>query len=342
MGLRMRRHPVVLGLFASLVVLAIIAAALWLDYRGFQRQRLPANDTEPYFSIPRGASLRQVADQLAAEGYLSRPDLFIALAYLTGEARRIQAGEYAWAEGVTPPELLTLLTSGRVVQHGITFVEGWTFRQALDALIKDARFSGDLADLSDADIMARLGRPDQHPEGRFFPDTYRFPRGTARLAVLRRAMDRMDAVLAEEWARRAPDLPLDSPYEALILASIVEKETGLAAERSEVAGVFIRRLRRGMRLQTDPTVIYGLGDRYRGRLRKVDLRDDNPYNTYTRDGLPPTPIALPGRAAIAATLSPADGDALYFVAKGDGGHHFSETLAEHNRAVKRYILDAED
>lgn len=338
----MTRRRWLIGLGLLLSVASVLTAGLWLDYRRFLGQEIPPSDAEPYLVVARGTSLPQLARQLTLAGFLDRPYYFVALAYRSGRAAQIKAGEYGWGEGLTPADLLALLVSGRVVQHPITLVEGWTFRQALAALVDDERLSGELATLGEDEIMARLGRPDDHPEGRFFPDTYGFPRGAARLAVLRRAMERMDAVLAEEWARRAPDLPLGSPYEALILASIVEKEAQIPEERAEVAGVFVRRLRLGMRLQTDPTVIYGLGQTYAGRLTKADLRADHPYNTYRRAGLPPTPIALPGRAAIAAALHPADGEALYFVAKGDGSHHFSRTLSEHNRAVARYILGRED
>ena len=218
-------------------------------------------------------------------------------------------------------------------------VEGWTFRQALATIDAHPRFGGDaLANLTDEVLMSQLGRAGEHPEGRFFPDTYRFPGKTGGLDVLRRALERMDRVLAEEWETRRPGLPIGTPYEALILASIIEKETAVAAERPQIGGVFVRRLQQGMRLQTDPTVIYGLGERYDGNIRRADLRESNPYNTYMINGLPPTPIALPGREAIRAALQPQDGDSLYFVARGDGSHEFSGTLDAHNRAVRRYIL----
>jgi UPF0755 protein len=233
--------------------------------------------------------------------------------------------------------VLERLVSGKTIQYPVTLVEGWTFRQAVDHIAEDPRY-GDLLGKSDADLMAALGRGGEHPEGRFFPDTYAFPRAATGLDVLRRALERMDQVLAEEWAARAPDLPIDSPYEALILASIVEKETGLAEERPAIAGVFTRRLQKGMRLQTDPTVIYGMGERFDGDIRRADLREATPYNTYVITGLPPTPIALPGRAAIHAALNPEPGEALYFVARGDGGHVFSATLEEHNAAVRKYQL----
>ncbi len=237
-----------------------------------------------------------------------------------------------------PVEVLDLLISGRVIQYPITLVEGWTFRQAVAAILANGRFGNDLAGQSDADLMTALGRPGEHPEGRFFPDTYSFPRRTTGVDVLRRALQRMDQVLAEEWAGRADGLPLRTPYEALTLASIIEKETGLVAERPEIGGVFVRRLEQGMRLQTDPTVIYGMGERFDGNIRRADLQEATPYNTYVIPGLPPTPIALPGRAAIHAALHPVPGDSLYFVARGDGGHVFSATLDQHNRAVREYQL----
>jgi UPF0755 protein len=225
-----------------------------------------------------------------------------------------------------------------VVQYPLTLVEGWTFRQVMEALQADERLEHLIEDPSAEAVMARLGRRGVHPEGRFFPDTYHFTRGSSDLDILKRAHAAMERVLAEEWEARADGLPIESPDEALILASIIEKETGLASERAEIAGVFVRRLRLGMRLQTDPTVIYGLGDDFDGNLRRADLRNDHPYNTYVHAGLPPTPIALPGREAIRAALNPADGETLYFVARGDGSHAFSVTLEEHNRAVRKYQL----
>lgn len=335
------------GIAARLLILApslaalVLGASLWLEYRRFLAEPLAVAESDVSFVIPRGASLRQIADGLVADGHLRHPHFFIAHAYLTGQATRLQAGEYRWSGAMTAPEVLALFASGRVVQHSITIVEGWTLRRALAALAALESLSGDLDGVSDEALMTQLGRPAQHPEGRFFPDTYYFTRGTARIAILRRALARMDEVLAEEWGQRSDEVALKTPYEALILASIIEKETGLAEERAKVAGVFVRRLQRGMRLQADPTVVYGLGDRYQGRLRKADLRSDTPYNTYVHKGLPPTPIALPGRAAIRAALHPASGDAVYFVAKGDGSHEFSTTLEAHNRAVRQHIL-AED
>jgi UPF0755 protein len=329
----------ILRVFLILLLAAsILTAGLWFDYRAFERRPLELPEASMILDIPRGTSLRGLAGQMTHEGLLRHPYYFIALAYRQGDQARIKAGEFEVTSGMTPVDLLARITSGQVVQHPITLVEGWTFRQAVEAIERHDRFSGDLGSLSDDALMAKLGRPDEHPEGRLFPDTYGFPRGTDRLVVLRRAFDRMEQVLAEEWAGRSEGLPVESAYEALILASIIEKETGVARERPEIAGVFVRRLKKGMRLQTDPTVIYGMGERYEGNIRRTDLREATPYNTYVINGLPPTPIALPGRAAIHAALHPADGDSLYFVSRGDGSHVFSVTLEQHNRAVRRYIL----
>jgi UPF0755 protein len=290
------------------------------------------------FEVERGSSMRRVADGLIDRGLIRHPYYLRLLAYWRGYGTRLKAGEYELTQGMTPGMVLERFASGRVIQYSITMVEGWTYRQVVAGILASGRFGTDLAERSDASVMAALGRPGEHPEGRFFPDTYSFPRNTAGLDVLQRAWSRMDQVLEEEWAGRTRGLPLKTPYEALILASIIEKETGLAAERPEIGGVFVRRLRTGMRLQTDPTVIYGLGERFDGNLRRTDLREATPYNTYVITGLPPTPIALPGRAAIRAALHPASGESLYFVARGDGGHVFSATLDQHNRAVNEFQL----
>ena len=298
-----------------------------------------AGPEQPFlFEIPHGMSLRTLAQELTALGVLDHPYYFLALAYLRGDAGRVKAGEYEISPGTTPVALLDKLVKNQVYQRSVTLIEGWTTAQVLAALAKDDRLVGKLEGATPQDLMAALGRAGQHPEGRFFPDTYRFTKGASDLDILGRAAQAMDRVLAEEWRERASGLPLESPDQALVLASIIEKETGQASERPTIAGVFIRRLQLGMRLQTDPTVIYGLGAAFDGDLRRADLIRDTPYNTYTRHGLPPTPIALPGRAAIHAALHPAAGDSLYFVAKGDGGHWFSATLEEHNQAVRRYQL----
>ncbi len=326
-------------LFLTLCLLAMIGLGVAVDYRRFLTTPLAIAGDRTTLDIARGTSLHALAHQMTEQGILKHPYYFMALTRLQGDQARIQAGEFELTAGMTPPQVLARIVSGQVIQYPITLVEGWTFRQALATIDADPHFGGEsLTALSDDELMTRLGRPGEHPEGRFFPDTYRFPRTAKRLDILRRALERMDRVLAEEWEKRRPDVPLATPYEALILASIIEKETGVPAERPQIGGVFARRLQQGMRLQTDPTVIYGLGVRYDGSIRRADLREPTPYNTYVIQGLPPTPIALPGRESIRAALQPADGDSLYFVAKGDGSHVFSATLDEHNRAVRRYIL----
>ncbi len=329
-------------LFVLLLAAGALGGGIGFDYHRFTSTPITLEGRGTTLDIPSGTSLWALARTMTERGLLAHPYYFVAMAYLHGDQARIKAGEYRLAAGLTPPKLLQRIVAGEVIQYRITLVEGWTFRQAVEALSAHPQFGGeDLAELSDADLMSRLGHPGAHPEGRLFPDTYTFPRETSGMAVLRRAFARMERILAEEWAGRREGLPIDTAYEALILASIVEKETALAEERAQIGGVFVRRLERGMRLQTDPTVIYGMGERYNGNIRRADLREATPYNTYVIDGLPPTPIALPGREAIHAVLHPADGDALYFVAKGDGGHVFSASLDAHNRAVKRYILGGE-
>ncbi|NCA71118.1 MAG: endolytic transglycosylase MltG [Sphingobacteriia bacterium] len=327
-------------ILAILLLLGLLLLlGIWMDFRAFVTRPLALSAPSVVLDIPRGTSLRGLARRMTDDGLLPHPYYFIALAYRQGDQGRIKAGEYELKAGMRPAEVLARITSGRVIEYPVTLVEGWTFRQAVAAIDQHPKLAGALGSLTDDELMAALGRPGEHPEGRFFPDTYRFARETPRLTVLRRAFERMERILAEEWAGRQEGLPIDTAYDALILASIIEKETGLAHERDEIAGVFVRRLRLGMRLQTDPTVIYGMGDRYEGRIRRVDLREATPYNTYVIQGLPPTPIALPGRAAIRAALHPAEGESLYFVARGDGGHVFSATLDEHNAAVRRYILN---
>lgn len=321
------------------LALAVIGLGGWLEIQRFQEQPLvPASGPAVALEIPRGMSLTTLANTLTAQGLLEHPYYFLMLAHWRGDAARLKAGEYALEAGLTPAQLLDLLVSGRVVQHALTLVEGWTIAQALQVIAADSRLRRQLEEATPEALMQALGHPEMPAEGRFFPDTYYFVRGASDLEVLRRAFATMERVLAEEWAKRDPEVPLSRPYEALILASLIEKETGQAAERPTIAGVFIRRLRQGMRLQTDPTVIYGLGEAFDGNLRRADLRRDTPYNTYVHGGLPPTPIALPGRAALHAALHPEPGNSLYFVAKGDGSHWFSATLEEHNRAVRRYQL----
>jgi UPF0755 protein len=333
----MRLFKAILGALVALgIVLAAVAGSLWVHYQTFIRTPVAIQGDSMVFEVQRGMGLRALAQQLVAAQVLPDPYAFLALAYHTRKGGQLKSGEYELRNGMTPPQLLDLLTSGKVIQYSLTLIEGWTFRQVLAALAADPVLTGDLLGLTDEEIMAQIGRPGEHPEGQVFPDTYLFPRGTAAIDLVKRASTRMEAVMNEEWPRRAEGLPFKTPYEALILASIVEKETGLASERPEIAGVFVRRLQRGMKLQTDPTVIYGMGAAFDGNIRRSDLAADTPYNTYVHAGLPPTPIALPGRAAIRAVLHPAAGESLYFVAKGDGSHAFSATLEEHNRAVRHY------
>jgi len=283
-------------------------------------------------------SVRSIGAKLQRLGYLSDTIYLRLLARRTGQAAKLKAGEYWLAPGTTPPQLLDQLVAGRVKVYRLTIVEGWTFRQMLSAIQAHEAIRPTLTALSDEEIMTQLQRPGENPEGRFLPETYQFPRGTTDLEMLRWAYDGMERALSEAWTGRAAGLSPDAPYQALILASLVEKETALPAERPMIAGVFLRRLAAGMKLQTDPTVIYGLGEAFDGDIRRADLTHDTPYNTYTREGLPPTPICLPGRASLQAAVHPASGDSLYFVARGDGSHQFSRTLGEHNAAVRRYQL----
>ncbi len=283
-----------------------------------------------------GTTPRGVARSVQAAGVRVDARLLYAWFRLSGRDRQIRAGNYELPPGTTPHSLLQKLVRGEESLRALTLVEGWNFRQVRAALAADNSLRHDSAALSDADLMARLERPGVHPEGRFFPDTYTYAKGSSDLAVLRRALHAMDRRLEAAWGQRASDTPLKSADEALVLASIVEKETGRASDRGKIAGVFANRLRIGMLLQTDPTVIYGLGEKFDGNLRRSDLQLDTPWNTYTRAGLPPTPIAMPGKASLLAAVQPEPTQALYFVAKGDGTSQFSESLQDHNRAVNRY------
>jgi UPF0755 protein len=287
-------------------------------------------------SVPNGASLRTAASKAVEGGVRAPAGLLYAYFRLAARQQTIKPGEYEVTRGMTPGDLLGKLVRGDRIVLAVTLVEGWTFRQVRQALARADHLKPETAGLSPEDIMKALGQPGVAPEGRFFPDTYHYAKDSGDLAVLRQSMQLMQRRLAAAWEARAPDLPLKSADEALILASIVEKETGQRADRPEIAGVFINRLRIGMPLQTDPTVIYGLGEAFDGDLKRSHLTSDTPFNTYTRRGLPPTPIAMPGKAALMAAVQPARTQALYFVARGDGSSHFSSSLAEHNRAVDKY------
>ena len=311
---------------------------LWMGYQAFRENPMPVGEEGVLVTVTPGMSLNAVALGLQQQGLVRNYRLFVWMARLEGKAGRIQAGEYEVGQGMTPPQLLQQMVEGKVRQYAITLVEGITIHELLQQLGDNPNLRHELGEIGEEGVMAKLGYPDEHPEGRFLPETYHFPRGLSDVAFLRRAYQAMQERLAYEWQGRAEGLPLKTPYEALILASIVEKETGLESERRAIAGVFIRRLQKRMRLQTDPTVIYGIGLDFDGNLRRRDLLNDTPYNTYTRRGLPPTPIAMPGADAIHAAVHPDDSDKLYFVARGDGSHHFSSTLEEHNRAVIEYQL----
>ena len=309
-----------------------------MDYSQYMQRALPVGEAGFHYELKSGSNLSRAIRDLANAGIINKPRYVRFSARLAGKATQIHAGEYIIKPGMSAQEFLDMLYSGKVVQYALTLVEGWNFTQLMDAVNSHPHLEHSLTGLSDSEIMQKLGYANEYPEGRFLPDTYHFPKGMSDVAFLQRAYKAMHALLEAEWQQREVGLPYNTAYEALIMASIVEKETGLPSERREIAGVFIRRLEKRMRLQTDPTVIYGMGERYKGNIRKRDLLRDTPYNTYTRSGLPPTPIAMPGKDAIYAALHPDESENLYFVARGDGSHHFSATLKEHNQAVIKYQL----
>jgi len=326
-----------LRLLVLAVLVLLLAAAIILGrYQQFQNTALELPVEGLIYDLPAGCSLKQLAYDMKSRGIIQHPRFLILLGRQMDAATRLQTGEYSLTTDMTPRGLLEMLVAGKVIQHELTIIEGMTFREMLQRVNANPILEHTLVDLGDAEIMAALGQPEQHPEGRFLPDTYHITRGTTDLEFLRRAYQAMAERLRSEWQAREQGLPFRTADEALILASIVEKETGIAEERPAIAGVFIRRLQKNMRLQTDPTVIYGIGEAYDGNIRKRDLLRDTPYNTYTREGLPPTPIAMPGTDAIHAVLHPAAGKSLYFVAMGEGRHYFSATLEQHNLAVDKF------
>ena len=320
-------------LLALLLALAL-AAGGWAWW--WTTQPLPLAAERVEITVPQGASTRTAALKAVEGGVRTQPDLLGWYFRLAGRDQTIKPGDYAVTQGMTPADLLSKLVRGDRIALAVTLVEGWTFKQFREALAKAEHLRHETQAMAPADIMKALGKPGVAAEGRFFPDTYHYFKNASDLDVLRQSMQLMEKRLQAAWDARAPSLPLKSADEALILASIVEKETGQAGDRTHVAGVFVNRLRIGMRLQTDPTVIYGLGDAFDGNLRRSHLQADTPWNTYTRAGLPPTPIAMPGKASLLAAVQPAQTKALYFVARGDGSSHFSESLGEHNRAVNKY------
>ena len=317
--------------WAALVIILLAATLAWWLHRPLD---LAAPEVE--LSIERGTPAAAVAQAWVDAGVQTSAPLLAQWFRWSGQARQIRAGSYEVEPGVTPRRLLEMMVQGEQTLESVRFIEGWNFRQVRQALARAPHLRQLTADLDDAEVMAALGRPGLAAEGRFFPDTYLYSRGVSDLTVLKRSMQTMDRHLARIWAERAPGLPLSSADEALILASIIEKETGLDEDRERISAVFVNRLRIGMPLQTDPTVIYGLGEAFDGNLRKRDLRGDTPWNTYVRRGLPPTPIAMPGLASMRAAVRPQATRELYFVARGDGSSAFSESLADHNRAVNRY------
>ncbi|NWA27689.1 endolytic transglycosylase MltG [Pseudomonas gingeri] len=332
----MRRKFLVL--LQAVLVLAglLLGGSAWKLHSALEQ---PLNlKQEQLLDVPAGATPTGTFNRLESEGLLK--DAFWLRLYwrfnLAGVP--LHSGEYRLTPGMDVRSLLSLWQRGEVVQYSLTLVEGWNFRQVRAALAKNEKLQQTLAGLSDSEVMTKLGHKDVFAEGRFFPDTYRFVRGMSDAELLEKAYDRLDSVLAQEWQKRSADAPYTEPYQALIMASLVEKETGVPQERGQIAGVFVRRMQQGMLLQTDPTVIYGLGERYTGKLTRAHLREANPYNTYMNAGLPPTPIAMVGREAIHAALNPVAGNSLYFVARGDGSHVFSDDLDSHNNAVREFQL----
>jgi peptidoglycan lytic transglycosylase G len=327
-----------LGLIAlSLFFLIVTTALLYKEYQSFLDTPLSI-EKKTIFEVESGMSFTDVNTKLKSLKLTTDTGYFKILARHTGKANKIKSGEYLLSPGLTPNDLLNVLVSGKVIQYSFTLLEGWQLREMMQAIHATDLIEHTLLSNEPVNIMIELGFTDKVAEGLFFPDTYNFPKGSTDKEFLLRAYERLHDVLDEEWQTRAENLPYKTPYEALIMASIIEKETGLASERSTIAGVFVRRLNKNMKLQTDPTVIYAMGKQFNGNIRKKDLDIDSPYNTYRYKGLPPSPIALVGREAIHAALHPEKGKSLYFVAKGDGSHYFSETLKEHNQAVAKYQL----
>ncbi|KAF1071648.1 MAG: Endolytic murein transglycosylase [Pseudomonas citronellolis] len=321
---------------------SVLVIGLFLGLAAWEQQRAlhqPLQLTEErLLDVPAGASPGLLLTRLQDEDVLRGAFWLRQYWRFNLSQQALHSGEYRLKPGMSAEDLLALWRRGEVVQYNLTLVEGWTFHQLRELLARQPKLDATLAGLSDEEVMQRLGKPGVVPEGRFFPDTYRFVKGTRDIDLLKQAYQRMETILQDEWSSRASDLPYSDPYQALTMASLVEKETGVAEERAQIAGVFVRRLQKNMLLQTDPTVIYGMGARYTGKISRADLREPTPYNTYLVAGLPPTPIAMPGREAIHAALNPADGDALYFVARGDGSHVFSSSLEDHNKAVQAFQL----
>jgi len=327
-------------LLVVLLILAVLAGVLWQQFHQFMTEPLQVEPQGSVLTVKHGSTLLTISKQVSALGLTaSHPQWLYFYGRLNKKAHLIKAGEYLIKPSTTLPQLLEQLIDGQVIQYPFTIVEGMTAQQLITMIKNDPRIIQTITDSNLTNVMQQLGLQDNHGEGEFAPETYYFSSGTTDVQLLSRAHNMMTDILEQAWQQKADDLPYKTPYEALIMASIIEKETGIAEERPQIAGVFVRRLQKGMRLQTDPTVIYGLGDEFNGNLRRKHLKTDTPYNTYTRRGLPPTPIALPSKESIEAALHPAQGTSLYFVAMGKEGRHvFSDTLEAHNSAVRRYQL----
>ncbi|SEC34355.1 UPF0755 protein [Pseudomonas saponiphila] len=331
------RRKLLLLLETGLVLAGLLlGASAWKLHSALEQ---PLNlSQEQLLDVPAGSTPTGTFNRLQADGVI-RDGFWLRLYWRFNlQGQPLHSGEYRMTPGMTAEGLIGLWQRGEVVQYSLTLVEGWNFRQVRNALVKSDKLQQTLAGLSDSQVMEKLGHGGVFPEGRFFPDTYRYVKGMTDAELLEKAFDRLDDVLAKEWSKRADDAPYNDPYQALIMASLVEKETGVPQERGQIAGVFVRRMQIGMLLQTDPTVIYGLGERYTGKLTRAHLKEATPYNTYVIAGLPPTPIAMVGREAIHAALNPLPGKSLYFVARGDGSHVFSDDLDAHNSAVREFQL----
>jgi len=323
----------------SILVGSLSAGYLWWDYKNYLNSPLPIEKDSISITVEQGSNLTRLLYQLKEQGIIDKPRYLLWYSRLFSSPNKLHIGEYQVTKEDTPLTLIEKFLSGKVKVYTVTLIEGWNFSQMMLEINSNTYIDHQLKGLDDQAIMQIIGHESVHPEGRFMPETYSFPRGTSDVSLLKQAYTAMETYLTRQWPGRDVGLPFKTPYDALTLASIVEKETGLASERKQIAGVFIRRLLVRMRLQTDPTVIYGMGKKFKGNIQRRDLKRDTPYNTYRRYGLPPTPIAMPSREAIDASLHPEEGDALYFVSKGDGSHYFSATLKEHNNAVIKYQLN---
>lgn len=325
----------------ALLALAVSALGALQYFKQWYAEPMALPDAGLHYQLKVGGSLSGAASDLAVQNILKHPQVLTLYARLSGQGE-VRAGDYRLEPGLTPRQFMKMLNTGNVVSYTVTLIEGWTFAQAVQALAESERIDSRLAGQSTDAQLAMLDLPIEHPEGWFYPDTYHYTGGTTDIAILQRAYLKMRQTLDELWPERDAGLPYQTPYEALTMASIVERETGASWERRKIAGVFVRRLDNNMRLQTDPTVIYGMGDTYQGKIGRADLRRPTPYNTYVIRGLPPTPIALPGGQAVYASMHPDPGSELYFVAKGDGTHAFSDTLEDHNNAVRQYQIQRRD